>query len=687
MIKRENSMIKKKIMSLFIVFFLASISLPITKGLDLNEEYEIQDDFKLILIEVENIEDYASKEQFVEVIVGFNSSIEIHQKEEKIREFGEVVSIYSNSSESLEEKWKSISQTNYLPVAEILSVYKYFHGICVAIPESWIGSLSKAWFTKYIENNAEGTFFEDTLDWGVDHINAERVWGNGVEDAVDIVPNEPDGTGVNILILDYGWDDDHEDLSVDSENYKFFRGWQDTDWDSHGTHITGIINCQDNEENYIGVAPGATVYMGKVGDKYFEPTFNSLIDGIEWGIGLKVDIISISGGWYEYSLGLEEMLWEAYARGIFIVAAIGNNMGTSASYPAYYDTVMAVGSVNSNNEKAETSNYGTGLEIMAPGDNIYSTTINNNYAQKSGTSMACPMVAGTAALIKNKYPELTGPVIRDILINSTTDINETGWDEYTGYGVVNAAAAIELAADYNQEMAEEFDDDGDDFLHVRTIHQIVHGTSGEESFPIYLRGNYENKVLYSQRMYFKIYMRVYYKDSWFRLFPNPSSGTDYYWDPLPSGMIEWSGSFFDYEKYPDGDLWRYRIGTDYYYFPYGCFSDGTSTSLTYSTESNSNDWTYLGYFGVASSGKHDVLLELDVDNTIAADYANGYMWEDLATGTFHTVYIEKIYIKIVAEYKYYFFGWRLDKSIPITLGDGDDPDFNDIDLASGSSPW
>ncbi len=114
----------------------------------------------------------------------------------------------------------------------------------------------------------------------------------------------------------------------------------------------------------------------------------------------------------------------------------------------------------------------------------------------------------------------------------------------------------------------------------------------------------------------------------------------------------------------------------------------TSTSLTYSTETNSNDWTYLGYFGVASSGNHDALIELDVDNTIAADYANGYMWEDLGTGTFHTVYIEKIYIKIVVEYKYYFFGWRLDKSISITLGDDDgDHDLDDIDLASGSSPW
>ncbi len=361
---------------------------------------------------------------------------------------------------------------------------------------------------------------------------------------------------------------------MDSDNYHKFQGSFNYDRLEHGTHVTGIINCQDNGDNLIGVAPGATIYMAKVGD-ILDPTLNTLVAAIDWGIDLDVDIISMSlGRDYYLDSGFEEILSEAYARGIFIVAGIGNDGNVSNKYPALYETVMAVGSTNTDNILASHSCYGNALEIVAPGVNINSTTPNDNYVQKSGTSMACPMVAGVAALIKGEFPNLSGPIIRDILINSSTDLNATGWDQYTGYGLLNASAAIDLAADYNQEIAEEIDEDGGEFLHVCTIHQVVHGSSGEESFPIYLRGNYENKALFSQRMYFKIYMRVYYKDSWFKLFPNPSSGTNYYWDPLPSGMIEWSGSFFDYEKYPEGDLWRYRIGSENYYFPYGCFSDG-----------------------------------------------------------------------------------------------------------------
>ena len=130
----------------------------------------------------------------------------------------------------------------------------------------------------------------------------------------------------------------------------------------------------------------------------------------------------------------------AVSRGVVVVAASGNEYASSISYPAAYDSVIAVGAVDSNRRRASFSNYGTGLELMAPGVNIYSTIPGNQYQTNSGTSMASPHVAGVAGLMRSVNRNASVSEIRSVLRNTAQYAGNS--TEY-GYGIVDAYAAVQ----------------------------------------------------------------------------------------------------------------------------------------------------------------------------------------------------------------------------------------------------
>ena len=134
---------------------------------------------------------------------------------------------------------------------------------------------------------------------------------------------------------------------------------------------------------------------------------------------------------------------EAYAAGVLLIAAAGNEDSYGVLYPAAYDSVIAVSATDEGNIIAGFSSFGPEVELAAPGVDILSTYKYGGYAIGSGTSMACPHVAGVAALL------LAGPGgnVRNILQNTAYDLGDPGWDQWYGYGLVNAAAAVEASAD------------------------------------------------------------------------------------------------------------------------------------------------------------------------------------------------------------------------------------------------
>ena len=192
----------------------------------------------------------------------------------------------------------------------------------------------------------------------------------------------------------------------------------------------------------MGVAPDAGIYAVKVLDKNGEGNQSDVAKGVEWAMQQKLDIVNLSITSSSGTQLLEQTLQKAYEQGMLIVAASGNFPGIVSDevlYPARYPSVIAVGSVDQNLKRSDFSYYGSDLEFVAPGENIFSTyngSDDESYAEATGTSMASPFVAGMAALYKQAYPSLSGPSIRTYMQNSVLDLGNKGKEREYGYGLV-----------------------------------------------------------------------------------------------------------------------------------------------------------------------------------------------------------------------------------------------------------
>ena len=265
--------------------------------------------------------------------------------------------------------------------------------------------------------------------WGVDRIDAEEAW------------TTTKGDGITVAVIDTGIDKDHPDLEtniIGGRNYVVIKRKIDPNkWDDdngHGTHCAGIIAALDNDEGVVGVAPGASLYAIKVLNKRGSGFMSDVIAGIEHATYEGVDVISMSLSGPD-STSLADAVAAAISGGIVVVAAAGNYADDPVEYPAYYTGVIGVGATASTDVLASFSNYGVGLDIVAPGVAIYSTYKGGGYTTMSGTSMACPHVAGTVALVL-----ASGGSVDDIY--DTADWPTYYSEEYYGNGLLDAEEAV-----------------------------------------------------------------------------------------------------------------------------------------------------------------------------------------------------------------------------------------------------
>ena len=312
--------------------------------------------------------------------------------------------------------------------------YRFLSTVAAELPESQISRLRADPDVAYVEEDGLVYALVEELPWGVDRIDAELVH-----------PYET-GAGIKVAVIDTGIDLDHEDLNVVA-NVTFVDETTSGDDDhGHGTHCAGIIAALDNEIGVIGVAPGALLYAVKVLDVDGSGYLSDVTAGIDWAIENGMQIISLSLGTnFDYQT-LRDACDRASAAGILIVAAAGNDYrvrrGTerdTVDYPARYESVIAVGAIDGSDTKAYFSSTGVTLELVAPGVSIHSTDLNSSYTRMTGTSMACPHVVGVAALVLSANP---GADVRTVLQSTSTDLGESGWDRWYGYGLVNAAEAV-----------------------------------------------------------------------------------------------------------------------------------------------------------------------------------------------------------------------------------------------------
>lgn len=295
-------------------------------------------------------------------------------------------------------------------------------------------------WVKYVEPNARVTAFLTPNDsnwsvqWGPRKICADFVWNNTFG-----------SSDVLVAILDSGVDYTHPDLAP---NYVALGyDWVNSDSDpmddyGHGTHCAGILAAKIN--NSVGIAGVAQVRImaEKVLDQNGVGYDAWAASGIIHATNKGAKIISMSLGGYTVSETLQYAVRYAYDHDVLLVAAAGNEGRDVKNYPAAYDEVIAVGATDQFDNRASFSNYGSWLELVAPGVEIYSLLPDNSYKIASGTSMACPHVSGVAALVWSIYANFSRNTVRQILRRSADDLGAIGFDHYYGYGRVNAEKAI-----------------------------------------------------------------------------------------------------------------------------------------------------------------------------------------------------------------------------------------------------
>ena len=266
----------------------------------------------------------------------------------------------------------------------------------------------------------------------IDHVDLlDNLWKNA-----DEIPANGKDDDANGYIDDYdGWDFEGNDGDPRSTN-------------SHGTQVAGIVAARTNNSTGVaGVAggfygEGVNVMPLKVGTS--GPNGAVLDDAIIYAAdnGAQVITMSLSVG---QSQAIDDALSYAYnTKGVFIDCAAGNS-GSYVTYPANNANVMAVAATDRYDKRAYYSNPGPEIEVAAPGSDILSTSIGNNYATGSGTSFAAPHVAGAAAIILSYNSNLTNVDVRQLLKDSADDIESPGFDNYTGYGRINARRALDMA--------------------------------------------------------------------------------------------------------------------------------------------------------------------------------------------------------------------------------------------------
>jgi serine protease len=268
-----------------------------------------------------------------------------------------------------------------------------------------------------------------------------------------------------VAVVDSGIITDHPDLYNNLlEGADFVNGTQNsdpsnyniTDYDptdetsesSHGTHVSGIIGAVgDNNKGVTGVNWSTNILPIRVLDASGNGTIWDVAEGIYYAVDKNADIINLSLGLENNSLTLENAVQEAYYSNIIISAAAGNSGESGVLYPARYEETIAVGAINKNKELAYFSNYGSYLDVVAPGYNIYSTcgyfdgyNTFSTYEYMSGTSMAAPYVSGVAALLLSKGVNPNN--VRNRLTSTTVDLGSSGKDNYYGYGLVDAYGAL-----------------------------------------------------------------------------------------------------------------------------------------------------------------------------------------------------------------------------------------------------
>lgn len=273
------------------------------------------------------------------------------------------------------------------------------------------------------------------IDSGIDRdVTAlnERMWSNDDEIPGDGKDNDGNGYVDDVS----GWDfREGDQLSKSGGSLHY-----------HGTFVSGLVSSSyDKETGSGGVAPNVSIMDLRFldsGGRFYTSDWEKLANAVDYAVENGADIINLSI--YANVKPPEKVhraLKRAQSEGVLVVGIAGNN-GERLGYFGRWDEVFTVGSVGRSGSVSSFSNYGPEMELVAPGEDVLSYKPGGELATGSGTSFAAPHVAGTAALILSKRPQISLSELKEILRDSARDLGKSGKDKTAGYGIINTSKSL-----------------------------------------------------------------------------------------------------------------------------------------------------------------------------------------------------------------------------------------------------
>jgi len=290
-------------------------------------------------------------------------------------------------------------------------------GFAARLSPEQIATLEADLNVAYVEPDGVMTVVQ-TLPWGINKIDAD-VSSTKAGNGTGAVSN------VRAYVIDTGIDATHRDLNV--VRHVNFASGQNSDCNGHGTHVAGTIAARDNTVDVVGVAPGAPLTGVKVLGCSGSGSTSGVIKGVDWvtANAQKPAVANMSLGG-SVSQALDDAVKRSASGGVFYAVAAGNS-GASAcnSSPAHAGAgsnngVMTVAATDSSDREASWSNYGTCVDVWAPGVSVLSTRLNGGTTTLSGTSMASPHVAGGGALYLSSHTTATPASVESALKSAAT---------------------------------------------------------------------------------------------------------------------------------------------------------------------------------------------------------------------------------------------------------------------------
>jgi len=317
----------------------------------------------------------------------------------------------------------------------------------ISVPEQALEAVAKALSNnpkvEFVENNyiAQITLIpndpEYSKQWHLPKISAPNGWNinTGSKDVI-------------IAIADTGVDLNHVDLATKLvTGYNFYDNNTDvTDINGHGTKVSGSAAAiSNNGIGVTGVNWQSSIMPVKIGSPTGTVYFSDAAEGTIYAVDHGAKVINFSFGGSSYSTTLQNAVNYAWSKGAVIIASAGNHGTDAPLYPAALDNVVAVGATDSADRLTSFSAYGSWVDVVAPGQFIYSTINGGGYGSVSGTSFSSPITAGLAALIFAANPDLKNSDVVNLIKNNTDDLGEAGFDTYYAWGRINVDKTVAAA--------------------------------------------------------------------------------------------------------------------------------------------------------------------------------------------------------------------------------------------------